>query len=616
MAFRGEPIRLDLGEYGMTSAKNLARMPKNSFVLLRNTSVRTGILTRCGGSIKYNATPITDTPDLTGIFDWWPTATVQRMIAYADLGALGQSGMATLYRDAGTTTFPVAMKTGLDGGHVPVFCEGGGEQQGNNNKLFLANGHDPVQVIDGDAVVTRDLGSIGFDAGTMTYTAVTGTFLQGDVINGSTSLSTATVASVVTVAEGVPAEVTLTLVTGAFLPGETFQGSPSLAIGTVGTYTKTGSSPSQPFDWQGSNQPTCLAIHSNRLIGLLGHNLYGSTATDHENFQSVGSFYMSVYPGKSLELLCGVSFASRFYMWKFPTGIYWMDDASTRITDWAIYELTDVVGIAGPNAACLLDNDVLWVSNIGHVHILSPIQQLGDVDASDISMQQNFHFWLEDHVDTTPEGLRGVRAVYSPTLKEAHITYRKKYSKTHAIRVIVDFNRPQVPRFRFEDKDTCESLETYQDPAGNQRLMSGDATGTVWLLNDPSLAVDGAAITSEFVLPDNDGGAEMANIEKNFHWMEIGCEPKGGWLLSVDIVIDGKTTQTVTFSVGLESQQINSIILDTGLLGGNTFSRKRRRIQGSGRTFALRGTLTGAGQDFAISDITIGVTPGSTRFQP
>ena len=107
MAFRGEPIRLDLGEYGMTSAKNLARMPKNSFVLLRNTSVRTGILTRCGGSIKYNATPITDTPDLTGIFDWWPTATVQRMIAYADLGALGQSGMATLYRDAGTTTFRV-----------------------------------------------------------------------------------------------------------------------------------------------------------------------------------------------------------------------------------------------------------------------------------------------------------------------------------------------------------------------------------------------------------------------------------------------------------------------------------------------------------------------------
>ena len=463
MGFKGNKLTLSLGEYGMTGSRNLSRIPKNAFLLLKNTSLRTGNLTRCGGSMKYNSTPITGTPKLLGVYDWWPTAELQRQIVYADAAVSLPHNSASLLRDAGTKTFPTTMASSLRSGITPVFCEAGAETLASNPKLCICNGFNPVQVIDGDAVATRVLGLNGFGVGTLTYTVVSGAFVIGDVVTGSTSAATGTVTALGT------GSVDLTLVSGDFVDGETISGSPSLAVASATGYTETGRSPSAPNDWTGNNQPHFLLMHNNRLVGIVGHNLYGSTVIDHENFLSEGSYVISVYPGQGLRILAGVAWNSRMYLFKTPQGIYWLDDSSTRITDWAIYKLTDVIGLGGANAICATDNDILWVSNIGHVHLLSPIQQLGDVDASDIAMQQNFHYWLDDNVDSTPEGLAGCYARYYPLTKEARITYRPKYGREYTLQVIVDFNRPTMPRFRVEDKDTPRSLSTYLEPNGNER---------------------------------------------------------------------------------------------------------------------------------------------------
>src|SRR5690349_4155869 len=184
MAFRGVEANIELAKFGLVGSRNLAAVPVTALLAARNISLDTGAITRAGGSARYNgrlsdggysledSSGVYELEDGSGIYlletgagalhadiiglkDWWPTSLLQRLIAYVEHTA---GSHMHIYRDAtGDGTF-VEAYLGTVGG-IPVFAEGGSEEIGNDRKLFITNGLDPVQVFVGDAATTRDIGA-------------------------------------------------------------------------------------------------------------------------------------------------------------------------------------------------------------------------------------------------------------------------------------------------------------------------------------------------------------------------------------------------------------------------------------------------------------------------
>ena len=151
MAFTGTIAQLPVGQDGINGIENLDLIRPDQLVDALNVSFSQGGITKDGGALKLNATALGSGTTIIGAYDWWPTGTAQRTIAF------GSNGSA--YRDTGAGTFGTTLRTGQawDASCTPVFVEGGKEGAASNKKLFTFTGLAQVQVLSGDGVVTADL---------------------------------------------------------------------------------------------------------------------------------------------------------------------------------------------------------------------------------------------------------------------------------------------------------------------------------------------------------------------------------------------------------------------------------------------------------------------------
>ena len=93
----------------------------------------------------------------------------------------------------------------------------------------------------------------------------------------------------------------------------------------------------------------------------------------------------------------------------------------------------------------------------------------------------------------------------------------------------------------------------------------------------------------------------LAAKRKIFDFLELLVEPKGNWNLSVDVIIDGETHETVQFNMGAEGSTLGSFVLNTNKLGGNEILNKRKQLTGTGNRISLIGYNSGDGQDFSVA---------------
>lgn len=560
MSYRGVEAPIELAKYGLVGSRNLAAIPPSALLEANNIALDSGAITRVGGSSKYNSVALDNidyilqedgvsritledgsgfllleesgsgAPVLSkirGLWDWWPTPDLQRLIVYTDRGEI--------LRDAAGAGVFSTMKTGLSSTGNPVFAVGGSEVIGNNKKLFIPNNINTAQIVDGDATLTRDIRSGG---------------------------------------------------TGA------------------------------PLDWTGTNQPRAIFNHNGRMWGILGHSLYGSTVTDHEDFRSAGSVVIPVETGVSSFLQGGISFKGRLFLFKWPNGIYWLDDSSTTQANWFIKRLTKSAGLAGPNAVTLVDDDVLFMSEIGHIHLLSGVNEFGDIKNSDLMALNELTPWVREHLDTSKTALERVQAIYYPDRKEAMFTARSTTSAVNDLKIVIDLNRKDTPRIRIEDKDVVEALAVREDANRVLRPISGDASGTIWLLDRSTFDVGGAGYISEFQVPHTDFAwfnEKLATIRKNYSFLEVVMQPTGNFTLFIDVVQDGDYKETLNFSTGGSGAALGSFLLGTDALAGDAIVNTRKRLRGSARRLSLIGRQSNADENFSISQMFVGFTPGGQR---
>ena len=154
--FSGEIAPVPLGFLGLTGNKNMATVGVEQLVEARNISYFDGTISKEGGAEQYNSATIGGslTPILGG-WDWWPSAGVQRMVIFQDVGG----GSGSLLKDDGSAAFGTTLASGLTVTNDTQihFVEAGKEAAANNRKLFIYSGTNQVKVLSGDGVAVANV---------------------------------------------------------------------------------------------------------------------------------------------------------------------------------------------------------------------------------------------------------------------------------------------------------------------------------------------------------------------------------------------------------------------------------------------------------------------------
>jgi hypothetical protein len=513
MAYKGYVVELPIGKDGFTGTRNLSETLPTQLIQAMNVEYSDGPMRKEGGSVKYNATAITGDPTTLGGWDWWPSPSTQRMIAYTDAG--------DLLKDTGGGDFTVTLKSGMSTSAYPMFVEGGKEAAANNRKLFMFNGINVVQVLSGDGATTSDIAT-------------------------------------------------------------------------------------PPADWTGGNQPTFGVNHENRIWAGGNsndpHRMYYSLATNHEDFTTADAGTITVYPGEGEKLVWGLSFKGFLILGKYPRGIYVIDTTDPTIANWKVRRLNTSTSGVSPLSAIISDDDIVFIDSNGQFQFLSAVQEFGDVSSRNLSKIADLNVWMRDNINFSR--LDKCQAVWYPKKREARFALTKTGSTINDIQVIIDFNRPDLPRFRFSDQNTCESLWLRLESDNTFLPVCGDDAGFVWKLDNATRSKDGVGFQGIFQTPHDDfrwKDEVLASKRKIGQFLELVVEPKGNWNIDADVYWDDELENTYTFNMGSTGATLGSFVLDTDVLAGTSVLNTKRRITGSGKRFSLIGKNSGVGEDYSIS---------------
>lgn len=369
-----------------------------------------------------------------------------------------------------------------------------------------------------------------------------------------------------------------------------------------------------PADWSGSNQPISGCVHEGRLWGALGHRVYFSMTTNHEDFTGTGSGQIAVYPGESERIVQISSFKGLLLVWKYPQGVYAIDTSSTTITNWRVVRVSSAIGGVSPLGACMIDDDILFLDQGGNVQLLSGLHDFDQFGTKNLTYVHDMAPFIRSNVAFNR--LDKARVVFYAHKREAHIALTSASQTVNTARLVVDFNRADVPRFRWSPRDVCEALWLRKDVNNTQKLFCGDNIGFVWHLDQATRSKDGLGYTGQlqtawmdlsFVDPS------LAVKRKTAQFLEIVVEPKGNWSINVEILWDGKSYGTQAFNMGVTGAALGSFILDQDQLGAEAVTTRKRRMVGSGRRCSFIFKNSGAGEDFSLARAFFGFTVNDER---
>ena len=83
----------------------------------------------------------------------------------------------------------------------------------------------------------------------------------------------------------------------------------------------------------------------------------------------------------------------------------------------------------------------------------------------------------------------------------------------------------------------------------------------------------------------------------------------GYYTLSVDVWLDGRFRETLTFSQTVDTNYCGAFVLGTSRTGGLDEKTIEQRMHGQGRRITLRCYNSGNNQNFKVSLLTIGFKP-------
>lgn len=366
-------------------------------------------------------------------------------------------------------------------------------------------------------------------------------------------------------------------------------------------------------DWV-TDFPHVICNHGGRLWAAMKtanpHRLYYSDIDSMEDFVTADAGQINVFPGDGQYIVALASFKGLLVVLKYPRGVYAVDTSDATPANWKVTKISGAVGGASPRCWVHTADNLIAMDPNGSFFTVYGIQQFGDLSVGSL----NLSIWMDDWMgrNTNTALLTKVRAAAYVKRKEVHFALPGVGASVNSMRVIWDFNIPDRPRVRWNDFPNGQDVWLKIDSSNVPRLVTGDNTGFVWLLDQTTKSYDGAGFASQIKTPPLMlAGEQQAARRVNGDFIELIYAPKGTWTITANTYWDGALAESLSIGMGSAGVGLDSFTLDTDVLAGADAVNIRRRITGSGRRFALELVGSGADQDFLIGGMFAGVRPGS-----
>lgn len=343
--------------------------------------------------------------------------------------------------------------------------------------------------------------------------------------------------------------------------------------------TTFGNITTPPADWAGTNQPVGGTVHSNRVVGYGNvndpHRLYFSDPDDHEDFSTSSVFTLKLNSHIGERIWNAVSFNGLLFVWKYPRGIFYLDDSDIDTANWVVRTKSEGIGCApSPKAVLPLDEDIIFMAADGSIHLLSAVTVQSGIRGSDLTYVLGLTKWIHDNVNLAR--LNQVDSVWYPSKKIAYFSVPGAGDTTNTLTLKFDFSlvdAGQPVRFSYSRRDEADALAIWIDANSIPRPIMGEGIYG-WKL-DQSARTKGGAYTVQFQTPY----LSMRHIDPTFsairkQWdnLEVIFDPNGSGTLTVDVYVDG-------------------VLKESGLSFTATNRRQRRRLRcGNGYEISIVGS--------------------------
>lgn len=352
-----------------------------------------------------------------------------------------------------------------------------------------------------------------------------------------------------------------------------------------------------PADWTGTHQPRFMIPFRSVLIGAGNDNnpymLYASLSTDHTDYTSAGTWSLPIYPGEGQKLVGAVTAFARLYLFKYPAGIYSLNDSASAVSGWFAQPVSRQYGSAPtPHAMAQIDEAVVaFVSNTGSVIMMQEtLGSLTGVAFTDLSRVLNLRQLIRDNFELSR--LQYVQMRWYDEKKQLHIVYPAKGGTLENRRLVIDFNEDRT-RVEISTKDVNESLWMEIDSSSIPRPVSGDNAGFMWKMDQVNRNVNGVAYTYGLTTAPTD----FSDLDpsymgwKNLSRLHLEFQATGAFPCSIQVLVDGINKGTYSFDL---SGAGSALPFDLpGILGSPTLKRIWHDIAGAGQYVSLVITESG-----------------------
>lgn len=645
----------------------MTSLPPNVFIKANNISVFSGKAEKILGSSKFNTTALGSA--IVAVFDWWPTPSLQRLIAVTADGKV--------WRDTGSGSFSAntPIHTGLSTPTTDThIVSGGQESAGRNKKLFILTGNSQIQIINGDGSTTANIANPATDWASGNYPTF-GLLYQNRMVvlgssadrhrlyfsfeedhenfvglpsdalannvwdlwhtGGANSDQTANIQSGVAVSifttvnnDGfaIQSDTQFTKVTihvtqaqtGApvytykYWNGSSFQ---NLTLTGTPSYASTGDkilSFTLPTDWNTGNGGLAGLDNTRYTIQAIATTApttaVQSTLLTIQN-TTITNFppTFSIFPGEGDSIICAAVYRGLLFIFKKPFGVYILDGRDPDPVNWTISRYADAFGVASPHSTLQVLGDLIAANSIGSYTSLQASNAFGDFEAGDILANSQVEFYIRSLFNSA--GLPYSQSIYYPERKVAYFSGASTSTGARDLILAVDVVR-ETSRISVITKDKPNCLALRKDSQGIQRPIYGAIDGFVYLMEQAEYNVAGAPYTGEFQTPYSDfsfAQPELAGKNKLFDWLEVNYVATGNNSFFCDVFVDGTFRQTISFSQFLGAE-LDSFILDVDKLAGEASgSRNRKPFQScTGVRISLRFYNNVANEGFKIERAIIG----------
>lgn len=344
-------------------------------------------------------------------------------------------------------------------------------------------------------------------------------------------------------------------------------------------------------DWTGSNQPSFAFLFRNSIMSggnaNAPHRLYASQVTNHENYTGAGTFQLNVYPGEAQRLVGGISSISRGFLWKYPMGVYWVNDADASSANWFVQPATRQFGSAdSPHAITQVDQGtVAFITAAGDIVLMQETSgSLSGVEFVNLSKALNLRQFIRANFNLGR--LDRAQLKWYEDKKELHVLVARAGSTNEDSQLVIDFNEERTRVYRVT-KDRNVSMWFEKDTDGIFRPIIGGNDGFVRKTDQSARTVDGSSYTMRVTTFPTD----FSDIDKNFmvkklfYRLHLEYEPSGNYNLPIEIIIDGKSYGTVQFDQSGAGSVLPFML--PAVLGGDDLRRRSRDIAGEGDYISL-----------------------------